>query len=66
MKNTTVLTDKEKQSIKVLNYVASFDGIILNPDDIKYILRVGIENYIAKCRKHLVSIVDTYPIKIKY
>jgi len=60
------LTDKEKQSIRVLNFTAVFDGIMAE-NDIKFMLRMGIEKFIAKKRQHLVSITDTaYPIRIKY
>ena len=61
------LTDKEKQSIKTLNFIAEFDGIIENEDDIKYILNQGITKFVSKKRQHLVSVTKTaYPIKIKY
>lgn len=61
------LTDKEKQSIKVLNFMATFDGIIEDNCEIVYILMKGVEKFIAKSRQHLVSINgDDYPIKIKY
>lgn len=61
------LTDKEKQAIKVLNYTATFDGIIENEDEVRYILQQGIEKFIPKKRRHLVSITETaYPIRIKY
>jgi len=61
------LTEKEKQSIRTLNYVATYDGIIENEEDIRYILQQGIEKYISKKRQHLVSITETaYPIRIKY
>lgn len=67
MANTEFLTDQEKQSIKVLNFVATYDGIIQSDDEIKTILNNGIEKFIAKNRRHLVSITETaYPIKIKY
>lgn len=59
------LTDVEKQSIKVLNYIAIHDGIIQSEDDIKYLLRRGIEKFIAKGRHHLVAVSQTaYPIRI--
>lgn len=65
--NNEFLTDKEKQSIKVLNFIAEFDGIIRSEDDIKYLLQQGIEKFIAKKRRHLVSITETaYPVRIKY
>ena len=61
------LTDKEKQAIRTLNYVATYDGIITSDDDIKYLLGRGIEKFIAKKRQHLVRITETaYPVQIKY
>ncbi len=60
------LTDQEKQSIKVLNFIATYDGIITSEDEIKYILVQGIDKFISKKRKDLVSITDSYPITIKY
>ena len=60
------LTDKEKQSIKVLNFIASFDGIIQSEHDIEYLLIEGIMKFIPKKRMHLVSISQkSYPIQIK-
>jgi len=62
-----MLTNKEKNSIKTLNYIATFDGIIKSEEEIKYILMKGIEKFISPNRQHLVSITQTaYPIKIKY
>jgi len=67
MKNTEFLTNEEKHAIKVLNHIAKFDGIISSDDDIKYLLRQGIEKFIPKKRQHLVSITENaYPIRIKY
>lgn len=67
MKVDIIFTDEEKTAIKVLNFTATFDGLITSEVDIKYILQKGIEKFIAKERQHLVSITDTaYPIKIKY
>lgn len=61
------LTDKEKQSIKTLNYIATFDGVIESEDEIKYLLNEGIKKFITPKRQHLVSITETaYPIRIKY
>lgn len=61
------LTDKEKQAIKVLNFVATFDGVIENEDDIRFILNKGIEKFVDKKKQHLVSLTETaYPIRIKY
>ena len=61
------LTDKEKQSIKVLNYIATFDGIITDEEDIKLLLNEGIKKFIAVKRQHFVSLTDrAYPIRIKY
>jgi len=62
-----ILTEKEKQSIRTLNYIATFDGVIESEDDIKYILQEGIKKFIPPKRQHLVSITETaYPIRIKY
>jgi flagellar assembly factor FliW len=61
------LTNEEKQAIKVLNFTATFDGIIESEDDIRFMLEKGIEKFIPKKRQHLVSITETaYPIRIKY
>lgn len=61
------LTDSEKDAIKVLNYIARFDGIIKSDEEIRYLLRMGIDKFIAKSRRHLVSISENgYPIKITY
>ena len=61
------LTNEEKQAIKVLNFIATYDGVIQSEDEIKYLLRKGIEKFIPKKRRHLVSITETaYPVRIKY
>jgi hypothetical protein len=61
------LTNEEKQAIKVLNFIATYDGVIKSEDEIKYLLKQGIEKFIPKKRRHLVSITETaYPIRIKY
>lgn len=61
------LTEKEKQSIRTLNYIATFDGIIKDEIEIKYLLYEGIKKFIALKRQHLVSITETaYPVRIKY
>lgn len=61
------LTTDERRAIRTLNYVATFDGIIPNEDDIKFLLNQGIKKFIAPKRQHLVSITETaYPIRIKY
>jgi len=61
------LTEKEKQSIRTLNYIATFDGVIESEDEIKYLLNEGVKKFIANKRHHLVSITETaYPIRIKY
>lgn len=67
MEKKEFLTDTEKQAIKALNFMATFDGIIQSEDDIKYMLQQGIEKFIPKKRRHLVSITETaYPVRIKY
>ena len=61
------LTDKEKQSIRTPNYIATFDGVIESEDEIKYLLNEGIKKFIAPKRQHLVGLTETaYPIRIKY
>lgn len=61
------LTNEEKQAIKVLNFIATYDGVIQSEEEIKYLLKQGIEKFIPKKRRHLVSITETaYPIRIKY
>jgi hypothetical protein len=61
------LTNEEKQTIKVLNFIATYDGVIQSEDEIKYLLKQGIEKFIPKRRRHLVSITETaYPVRIKY
>ena len=61
------LTDKEKQAIRVLNFIATYDGIIQSEHDIEYLLIEGIMKFIPKKRRHLVSIISetAYPIRIK-
>jgi hypothetical protein len=67
MKRQETLTNQEKQSLKTLNFITRFDGVISSEDDIKYLLQQGIEKFISKKRRHLVSITETaYPIRIKY
>ena len=48
MTDKEFLTDNEKQSIKVLNFIATYDGIIQSEDEIKYLLKQGIEKFIPK------------------
>ena len=61
------LTDKEKQSIRTLNYIATFDGVIESEDDRRYMLNEGIKKFIAPKRQYLVSITETaYPMRIKW
>jgi flagellar assembly factor FliW len=67
MEKKEFLTNEEKQSIKVLNFIATYDGVIQSEDEIKFILKQGIEKFIPKKRQHLVSITETaYPVRIKY
>lgn len=62
-----LLTNEEKQAIKVLNFIATYDGVIESEDEIKYLLKQGIEKFIPKEHRHLVSITETaYPVRIKY
>ena len=61
------LTNEEKQAIKVLNFIATYDGVIQSEVEIKFLLKQGIEKFIPKKRRHLVSITETaYPVRIKY
>jgi hypothetical protein len=61
------LTNEEKQAIKVLNFIATYDRVIEDEEEIKYLLKQGIEKFIPKKRRHLVSITETaYPVRIKY
>jgi hypothetical protein len=61
-----VLTDKERQSIRTLNFIATYDGI-LDDTSIRVLLNEGIKKFISLKRQHLVSITETaYPIRIKY
>lgn len=61
------LTNEEKQAIKVLNFIATYDGVIQSEGEIKFLLEQGIEKFIPKKRRHLVSITETaYPVRIKY
>jgi hypothetical protein len=60
------LTDQEKQAIKVLNFIATYDGVIQSEDEVKYLLMQGIERFIPKKRRHLVYVAETsYPIRIR-
>lgn len=60
------LSDLEKQSIAVLNYMVTFDGVIRNEDEMRYMLQKVIEKFIPKKKQHMVSISETaYPIKIR-
>lgn len=64
MKND-FLTNEEKQTIKVLNFIAKYDGVLTEDEEIKFLLNEGIEKFIAPKRQHLVSISRTsYPIRI--
>jgi hypothetical protein len=59
------LTAQEKQSIKVLNYIATYDGVITEESEIKYLLQRGIEKFIHQSRQHLVYITErAYPVRI--
>ena len=60
------LTNKEKQSIRVLNFAATYDGM-MDENDIRFLLEQGIKKFVSKNRQHLVSITETaYPMRIKY
>lgn len=65
--NRQDLTDQEKLAIRVLNFIATYDGIIQSEDDIKFLLTQGINKFIPKKRHHLVSVTESaYPVHIKY
>lgn len=60
------LTNEERHAVRVLNHVATFDGVIPDENDIKLLLREGISKFIAKKRQHLVRVTETaYPVQIK-
>lgn len=59
------LTPKQITHIKTLNYIATYDGVIENEDDMVYLLDKGIEKFIPKNKRHLVKInTSRYPIGI--
>ncbi len=59
------LTPQEKQAVKVLNFIARYDGIIQCEDDIILLLQHGIEKFISKKHRDLVLINrNVYPIRI--
>lgn len=67
MEKKEFLTNEEKQAIKVLNFIATYDGVIQSEDEIKYLLNEGVKKFIPKKRQHLVSVTETaYPVRIKY
>ena len=45
------LTPQEKQAVKVLNFIARYDGIIQCEDDIILLLQHGIEKFIKRSVK---------------
>lgn len=60
------LTNEERTAINVLNYIATFDGIITNEEDRHNILNYGIFKFIPTKKRELLSITETaYPMKIK-
>lgn len=62
---TTTLSETERKAISVLNFIATYDGL-LGAAEIKYVLGCGIEKFIPKKKRHLVSISEnSYPIKIR-
>jgi hypothetical protein len=65
--NDLKLTEKEKQSLKVLNFVATFDGVITDESEIRYLLTQGIQKFVAEKRQYLVSLTETAsPIRAKW
>lgn len=60
------LTNEERVAVRVLNFIAEFDGIIVEEHEREYLLKRGIEKFIAEKRQHLVKVTETaYPIRIK-
>jgi hypothetical protein len=60
------LTNNEKHAIKVLNFVAEYDGIIPDESDMEAILTYGIHRFVAESRQHLCYVnTSKYPIRIK-
>lgn len=45
------LTANEKQSIKILNFIASYDGIIVDKEDMFFLMQQGVEKFISKRRQ---------------
>ena len=65
MSKNDYLTNEERQTVKVFNYIATYDGIIESEQDIHYLLEQGIKNFIPVKRRHLVKINrNIYPMRI--
>jgi hypothetical protein len=60
----TNFTAQEKEAIKVLNFIASYDGIIRGEEERCYLLQQGILKFIAKSRQQKLKINEDYPQKI--
>lgn len=59
------LTNEERIAVRVLNFIAEFDGIIVDESEREYLLKRGIERFIGNKRQHLVRVTETaYPIRI--
>ncbi len=59
------LTNEEKIAVRVLNFIAEFDGVITNEYERWYLLNQGMKRFIRKKRQHLVRITKTkYTIRI--
>lgn len=59
------LNQQERHTIKILNFISSFDGIINSEDNIEYILKQGIQQLIPKNKQKYLSVnKEIYPIKI--
>lgn len=60
-----VLSEKEKQTIKVLNFILLFDGMLDNEDDVIYLLKSVINRFISKKKQHLLYLSESsYPMRI--
>jgi len=65
MKNLEIFSEQENVALKVLNYIASFDGIIRDEEEIKFILNEGIKKFISKKNRKFLKVINSYPIKIR-
>jgi hypothetical protein len=60
------LTKKEKQAIKTLNYVAAFDGIISDENEMEMLLNYGIKKFVSLEKQRYVKVnTNVYPMRIQ-